>query len=197
VKAPAPKAAATPHATTGGAAARRRIFHRTVPSRKAPPQSLAEGTHAGEQNGGSGTGAGPGNGTGGLGGTGTGTGGQGAGNGGDTNGAPCGEVYLLPASVSYRPDGTVVQEVLAKIVLHDGTVEVGRFPYPFTYPAERLNPFVHEEALSADKGVPVQPPPAGTDIGNAPEAVQVVLKYTNLTTGRTTLPECGAASPVP
>ncbi len=199
VRAPAPKAAATPHRTTGGAAAPLHVVPpRATPADAAPPASLADGTHTGEQNGGAGTGAGPGAGTGGLGGAGTGTGGVGNGNGGDTNSAPCGAVYLVPANVSYRPDGTVVQEVLAKIVLHDGTVEIGRFPYPFTYPAERLNPFVHEEALSPDKGIPVQPPPPGTDLTSAPVAVQIVLKYTNPATGTTLLKDCeGRATPAP
>jgi hypothetical protein len=195
VRAPAPRAAATPRTNAGGAAAHRRVLRRTIVARTAPPQSPAEGIHAGVQNGGSGTGAGPGAGNGGLGGTGTGTGGTGTGNGGETNSSPCGAVYLLPAGVTFRRDGTVVQTVLAKIVLGDGTVEVGRFPYPFTYPAERSNPFVHEEALSPDKGIPVQQPPEGTDMSAAPPAVQIVLKYTNPATGTTTLKDCPSASP--
>jgi hypothetical protein len=197
VRAPAPRAAATPHASVGGAAAHRRTVHRTVASQTAPPQSLAEGTHAGQQNGGAGTGAGPGTGTSGLGGTGSGTGGTGNGNGGETNSSPCGAVYLEPAELSYRHDGTVVQHVVAKIVLGDGTVEVGRFPYPFLYPAERLNPFVHDEVLRPDKGIPVQLPPPGTDMSGAPMAVQIALKYTNPDTGTTTLRDCAAASPAP
>jgi hypothetical protein len=196
VRAPAPKAAATPRRILGGAAAHRRVAHPEI-ARQAPPQSLAEGEQAGAQNGGAGSGAGPGNGTGGLGGTGTGTGGTGTGNGGDANSAPCGTVYLLPGNVSYRPDGTVVQEVEAKVVLRDGSVQQGLFPYPFTYPAERLNPFTHDDALSADKGTPVQQPPPGVDISAAPPAVQVVLKYTNPATGTSTLKDCPAASPAP
>jgi len=197
VRAPAPRAAATPHAAVGGAAAHRRIVHRTVVSHPAPPQSIAEGTHAGLQNGGTGTGAGPGSGTSGLGGTGSGTSGAGTGNGGETNTSPCGAVYLEPGEVSYRHDGTVVQHVVAKIVLGDGTVEIGRFPYPFLYPAERMNPFVHEDALRPDKGIPVQLPPPGTDMSGAPMAVQIALKYTNPDTGTTTLRDCGSASQAP
>lgn len=197
VRAPAPKAAARPARTTGGTAARLHVVpHRTAAARTAP-RSLAEGTRSGEQGGGSGTGAGPGKGTGGLGGTGSGTGGTGNGNGGDTNGSPCGEVYLEPGSVGYRPDGTVEQQVVAKIVLRDGSVQQGLFPYPFVYPEERKNPFVYDDVLSPDKGTPVQQPPAGTDLSTAPAAVRVVLKYTNPANGRTTLPECESASPAP
>jgi len=191
---PAPKAAATPQRRLGGAAARLHVA--IVPPRLpavSAPRSFAEGVHAGQQNGGTGTGAGAGNGTGGLGGTGSGTGGSGTGNGGAIDAGPCGDVFLLPASLSYRADGTVVQNVLAKIVLGDGRVEVGAFPYPFTYAAEKLNPFTHEEAQHA---IPVQLPPPGTDIAAAPKAVQLTLHYTNPQTGTTMLPEC-ASAPAP
>jgi len=197
VRAPAPRAAAVPRRTVGGAAARRRILQRTVVARVAPPQSLAEGTHAGVQNGGTGTGAGPGSGAGGLAGSGTGTGGSGNGNGGDTDSAPCGAVYLVPEAVTSGPDGSVMQQVQAKIVLRDGTVEKGDFPYPFTYAAERLNPFIHADALAPDRGTPVQLPPRGVDVSSAPVAVQIVLKYTDPATGTTTLKDCPSASPAP
>ncbi len=197
VRAPAPRAAATPKRTIGGAAARRRILHRTVVARAAPPQSLVEGTRAGVQTGGAGTGAGAGSGTGGLGGSGTGVAGNGNGNGGDANSAPCGAVYLVPEAVTTGPDGSVMQQVQAKIVLRDGTVEKGDFPYPFTYGAERLNPFIHDDVLAPDKGTPVQFPPPGVDVSNAPVAVQVVLKFTDPATGTTKLKDCPSNSPAP
>jgi hypothetical protein len=197
VRAPAPKAAATPHRRAGGAAARKRAAHRPAIRQAAPPESLAEGTHAGLQNGGTGTGAGPGNGDSGQGGTGTGTGTRGTGNGGDTNAAPCGDIYLIPGPLAYRKDGTVVQYVLAKVIERDGTVEVDKFPYPFLYPAERSNPFRHDDAVEADGGIPVQQPPPGTDISALPPAVAIVLKYTNPATGFTRLPACDPASPAP
>jgi len=197
VRAPAPRAAAIPRRTVGGAAARRRILHRTVVARAAPPQSLVEGSNAGVQNGGAGTGAGPGRGTGGLGGSGTGIAGSGNGNGGDTNSAPCGVVYLVPEAVTSGPDGSVMQQVQAKIILRDGTVEWGDFPYPFVYATERLNPFTHADVLPPDKRMPVQLPPPGVDVSGAPAAVQVVLKYTDPATGTTTLKDCPSASPAP
>lgn len=195
VRAPAAKAAATPAPTVGGVAAPKRVVRvRTVPQRPAPPQSLAQGTHAGVQNGGTGTGAGPGAGTGGANGTGSGTGTNGNGNGGDTNTAPCGDIYLLPGNLSYRRDGTVLQDVLAKIVLRDGTVEVGKFPYPFVYSGDAQNPFRHDVGLARNGGIPVQMPPASVDLSTLPEPVAVVLKHTNPTTGTTDLPECSPAT---
>ncbi len=192
VRAPAPKAVSKPHHRVGGAAAPKHVLQTPVPIPRQPaiPNSVAVGTHEGVSNGGTGTGAGPGAGDGGLGGTGTGTGGVGNGNGGDTNGAPCGDIYILPGDLTYRHDGTAVQEVLAKIVLHDGTVQIGRFPYPFIYRDEAQNPFVHSDRLSSNGGVPVQEPPPGADIQAMPPAVQVVLKHTNPQTGTTSLPEC-------
>jgi hypothetical protein len=197
---PAPKAAATPQRRLGGAAARLHVA--VVPPRLrrvSAPRSLAEGTHAGQQNGGTGTGAGAGNGTGGLNGTGSGTGGSGTGNGGAVDAGPCGEIYLMPGSVSYRSDGTVVQNVLAKIIFGNGRVEVGAFPYPFLYSAEKLNPFTHDEVtkvMNGEHAIPIQLPPPGTDIASAPKAVQLTLHYTNPQTGTTILPEC-AATPAP
>jgi hypothetical protein len=197
VRAPAAKAAAMPRKEIGGAAAPKHVAvvtPRPVPPEPARPVSLATGTHAGQQNGGTGTGAGAGHGTGGLAGTGSGSGTQGNGNGGDADTA-CGEVDLEPGRVEYRPDGTVVQYVIAKVVTaHD--VDVGTFPYPFIYPAERQNPFAHLDVkLAADNGVPVQMPPAGLDPSGMPSAVQFVLKYTDPATGHTTLPECGSPAP--
>ncbi len=86
--------------------------------------------------------------------------------------------------------------MLAKVVFGDGRVEIGPFPYPFIYPAEKLNPFTHEEATLAGKTIPLQLPPAGTDVTSAPKAVQIALQYTNPATGLTSLPEC-AATPEP
>jgi hypothetical protein len=197
VRAPAPKAAATPDKELGGAAAPKHlavVTPRPVPPESARPVSLAVGTHAGQQNGGTGTGAGAGHGTGGLAGTGSGSGTHGNGNGADADTA-CGEVDLEPGRVEYRPDGTVVQYVIAKVITaHD--VDVGTFPYPFIYPAERQNPFAHLDVkLAADNGVPVQMPPAGLEPSTMPSAVQFVLKYTDPASGHTTLPEC--ASPTP
>jgi hypothetical protein len=194
VRAPAALAAATPAHTLGGAAARKRIVvARPVPRRPAPPKSVAEGTQSGQANGGAGTGAGPGAGTGGLGGTGSGTAAQGNGNGGDTNAAPCGDIFLLPGDVAYRRDGAVLQEVVAKIILRDGTVEVGKFPYPFVYSAEAQNPFRHDVGLAKNGGIAVQMPPAGTDLSALPASVDVVLKHTDPVTGTTDLPECSPA----
>jgi len=195
VRAPAARAAATPHAHIGGAAAPKRVAlvtPRPVPP-SAAPVSLVAGTHAGQQNGGSGTGAGPGQGTSGLGGTGGGTGTAGTGNGGNAD-TTCGFVDLEPGRVEYRPDGTVRQYVIAKVTT-PSDVQVGVFPYPFTYPAERQNPFAHEDVkLAADNGVPVQPPPPGFDATTAPPAVQFVLKYTNPANGHTILPPCAASA---
>ena len=192
VRAPAAKAAATPHAHLGGAAAPKRIVvftPRPIPPQPARPISLAAGTHSGQQSGGAGTGAGPGNGTSGLGGTGSGTATTGNGNGGDTN-SGCGVVDLLPGRVEYKPDGTVLQYVIARVVT-ENDVLVGVFPYPFVYPSERDNPFAHEDLkLARDNGVPLQSPPPGFDPSIAPAAVQFVLQHTNLSSGLTTLPEC-------
>ncbi len=196
VRNPAPKAAATPQRRLGGAAAAKHLaILRSRPAAHAAPHSLAEGTHAGQQNGGTGTGAGPGAGDGGLGGTGSGTGGSGNGNGGTTNAGPCGAVYLLPGQLSFRRDGTVEQHVIAKIVFGDGRVELAPFPYPFTYAGEKLNPFQHDIATPAGGTIPIQLPPDGTDTSTYPKAVQLVLQYTNLKTGTTLLPDCG--SPLP
>jgi hypothetical protein len=197
VRAPAPRAAATPAKTLGGAAAVKhaaRVVH--TPKRSAPPVSLAEGTHSGRQNGGVGTGAGPGSGTGGLAGTGTGSGATGNGNGGDTNSAPCGEITLLPGDTTYRKDGAAIQEVIARIVLSDGKIETGKFPYAFVYPAEAQNPFFHPVGLAKNGGIAVQMPPAGTKLAALPLSVAVVLKHTDPLTGATNLPEC-AAEPAP
>ena len=196
VRNPAPKAAATPHHALGGAAAPKRVAIAKPHLRHhAVPHSLAEGTHAGQQNGGVGTGAGAGSGDGGLNGTGSGTGGTGSGSGGATNAGPCGQVYLLPGPVYYRHDGTVEQHVLAKIVFGDGRVEVGPFPYPFMYAGAKLNPFQHDDQETEPGGfIPIQLPPDGTDPSTYPKAVQLVLQYTNLKTGTTLLPECGAGS---
>jgi hypothetical protein len=191
VRAPAAKAAASPAPALGGAAARMHpVLARPVPARPAPPVSLVEGTHSGRQNGGTGSGAGAGAGTGGLAGTGSGTGTSGNGNAGDADTAPCGDIYLLPGDLTYRKDGAAVQEVVAKVVLRDGSVEIGKFPYPFVYPGEAQNPFRHDVGLAKNGGIPVQMPPDGTDFANLPSPVQVVLKHTNPTTGATDLPEC-------
>ena len=133
---------------------------------------------------------GAGNGDSGLAGTGTGSGTAGNGSGGDANTAPCGDIFLLPATLTYRKDGTVLQGVLAKIVLRDGTVEVDRFPYPFVYPGEKTNPFRHDDRVAADGGIPVQQPPPNADVTRFPVAVQIVLKYTDPKTGLTSLPAC-------
>ncbi|GAC1590764.1 MAG: hypothetical protein NVS3B28_18010 [Candidatus Velthaea sp.] len=200
VRAPAARAAALPAKKLGGAAAPKALVVQTPRPRvrhastHLPTRSLANGTAAGVQNGGTGTGAGAGNGTGGLGGTGSGTGTAGSGNAGDVANAPCGDVFLEPGNLSYRRDGTVVQQVLAKVVTRDGTVSVAPFPWPFLYPGEKQNPFAHDEALNGHNGVPVQPPPPGTDIASLPPAVQVVLKHTNAATGFTTLPVCTRTS---
>jgi hypothetical protein len=197
VRAPAPRAAAVPHRRSGGAAARRHVAVVRRPLRPAPPPALADSSHAGVQNGGAGTGAGAGTGDSGQGGRGTGTAGTGSGNGGDANTAPCGDIYILPGALAYEKDGTVVQHVLAKIVERDGTVEVDKFPYPFRYPAERNNPFSHDDQLAANGGIPVQQPPPGSDVSTMPLAVQIVLRYTDPTTGFTTLPACTPSSPAP
>lgn len=193
VRAPAAKAAATPQRRLGGAAAPKHVVRATPPRARtvhAVPPSLANGNAGGQQNGGTGTGGGPGAGTGGLGGTGSGTGTAGTGNAGDVANAPCGDVFLEPSHLSYRRDGTVMQEVIAKVITRDGTVSIGKIPWPFVYSGEKSNPFVHDEALNGHNGVPVQPPPAGTDVASLPPAVQVVLKHTDPATGYTTLPIC-------
>jgi hypothetical protein len=196
VRAPAPQAAATPHLHSGGAASHKHVA-RTHPIHRAPPASLANASHAGKQNGGAGTGAGAGRGDSGLGGRSTGSALAGTGNGGDANLAPCGDIYLLPAQIGYRKDGTVLQFVLAKIVLRDGTVEVDRFPYPFVYPGAKENPFREDAPLTGDGGIPVQEPPPGTDVTRYPVAVQMVLKYTDPQTGLTSLPACDPPTKAP
>ena len=197
VLAPAAMAAATPDAKVGGAAAPKKlalVSPPPVPPQPIAPVSLATGTHEGVQNGGTGSGAGPGNGTSGLGGVGSGTGKAGNGNGGDAD-TTCGFVDLEPGRVEYKPDGTVLQYVIAKVTMPTDVL-VGVFPYPFVYPAERQNPFSHADVkLANDNGVPVQLPPAGFDAGSAPPAVAFVLKYTNPDNGHTTLPECSTTSP--
>lgn len=192
LRAPAPQAAATPRRRSGGAAARKNAIHpRTQRERPAPPPSLALGTRAGQQNGGSGTGAGAGAGDSGRSGSSTGSGKAGSGNGSDANAGPCADIYLLPGPLGYRPDGTVVQQVLAKVIERDGTVEVQKFPYPFIYPKDADDPFRHDEAVSATNGgIPVQQPPPEADVSTMPPAVQTVLKYTDPNTGYTTLPPC-------
>ncbi len=197
VRAPAPKAAATPHLHSGGAAARKHIAHATRPTHTAPPVSLADAAHAGKQNGGSGTGAGAGRGDSGLGGAGTGSALAGNGTGGDANLAPCGDIYLLPAQIGFRKDGTVLQFVLAKIVMRDGTVDVDRFPYPFVYPGAKDNPFRADAPVTGDGGIPVQEPPPGADVTRYPVAVQIVLKYTDPQTGLTSLPACNPPTKAP
>jgi hypothetical protein len=176
----------------GGAAARKNSLHpRTHHARPAPPASLTLGTRAGQQNGGSGTGAGAGAGDSGRSGRGSGSDKAGSGNAGDANAGPCADIYLLPGPLGYRPDGTVVQQVLAKVIERDGTVEVQKFPYPFIYPKDADDPFRHDEAVSATNGgIPVQQPPPDADVSTMPPAVQTVLKYTDPNTGYTTLPAC-------
>ncbi len=197
MRAPAPKAAATPHIRSGGAAAHKHVARTTHPTHRAPPISLADAAHTGKQNGGVGTGAGAGHGDSGLGGTGTGSALAGNGNGGDANLAPCGDIYLLPAQINYRKDGTVLQFVLAKIVLRDGTVDVDRFPYPFVYPGAKENPFRADAPITGDGGIPVQEPPSGTDVTRYPVGVQIVLKYTDPQTGLTSLPACNPPTKAP
>ena len=200
VKSPARKAAAVPRRHVGGAAAPLHVVHvvpKPEPSASAAPESVVAGTKLGAADGGSGTGAGAGVGDGGLGGTGSGTGATGNGTGGAVDTAPCGDVYLLPGQKDFRRNGTVVQEVVAKVVLKDGTTQVGRFPYPFTYPNEARDPFVHDSALDSDGGVPVQQPPAGANVATYPAAVRAVLSHTNPATGHTTMPECTADAPPP
>jgi hypothetical protein len=158
--------------------------------------ALVKGTHLGQQQGGAGTGAGPGSGTSGLGGKGAGTGTSGNGNGGDANTA-CGEVFLLPGRADFKPDGTVLQHVYAKVIFRNGDVELGTFPYPFVYAAEKLNPFVHDDQLTPDRGVAVQTPPPGSDVSAMPAMVQFVLKYTSPATGFSQLPDCSPASSSP
>jgi hypothetical protein len=193
VHAPAAKAAATPRAHIGGAAAPKRVVlvtPRPLPPR-APPESLAAGLHQGRQNGGNGTGAGPGTGTSGLAGSANGSGTTGNGNAGDAD-TTCGAVTFEPGRVEFQPDGTVLQYVIAKVTTSNDVL-VGVFPYPFSYPNERQNPFHHLDVkLAEDNGIPVQLPPAGFDPSTAPAAVQFVLKYTNPINGHTTLPECAA-----
>lgn len=194
VHAPAAKAAAAPTKKTGGAAARKALVERTpVPhvrsATKIAARSLADGRAAGVQNGGSGTGAGAGEGTGGLAGAGSGNGSSGNGNGDDKATAPCGAVIFEPGHLSYRRDGTVVQQVFAKVVLRDGSVNVALFPYPFVYPGAKDNPFVHDEALNGHDGVTLQFPPAGTATSDLPPVIQTVLHYTD-GRGITTLPAC-------
>jgi len=195
VKAPAAKAAATPHAAIGGAAAPRRVAVTTpAPIRPhAPPLSSATGSQTGRQNGGTGSGAGSGNGTSGLAGTGPGAASSGSGNAGAAD-TVCGQVYLIPGRVDYRADGTVLQYVIAKVITANDVL-VGRFPYPFTYSADQLNPFKNLAVSGTeDPGIPVQMPPAELDQSALLPAVAFVLKYTN-PDGHTTLPTCPTPSP--
>ena len=190
VRSPSRKAVAPITHKLGGAASHKRIVHVKVPPKphRAPPASIVAGTHLGRANGGSGTGAGPGAGTGGLNGTGAGQGNAGNGTGGEADTSPCGVVTLIPEYVDYHKDGTVIQHVQVSITLRDGSTYTGRFPYPFTYSAERLNPFSHDDQL-VNGGVPVQLPPAGFDTSQLDSTVQVVLAHTDAS-GHTTLPEC-------
>jgi hypothetical protein len=102
----------------------------------------------------------------------------------------CGQVDLEPGQVEYRPDGAVLQYVVAKVTTVNDVL-VGRFPYPFIYSAERLNPFSHLDVkLAEDGGVPVQMPPPNLDQSALLPAVAFVLKHTDPTNGHTTLPPC-------
>lgn len=195
VRSPAAKAAAKPTKHLGGAAAKKVIVRQTPqPIRlkaTVAALSLGDGVGAGVAKGGAGTGAGAGIGTGGLGGTGSGSGTAGAGDGGDISTASCGDVFLEPGHLGYRPDGTVVQDVVAKFVTRDGTVAVAPFPWPFLYPGEKDNPFSHDDALGGHNGVPIQQPPPGTDIASLPVVVQIILRHSDAR-GFTTFKECSS-----
>jgi hypothetical protein len=196
VRDPAAKAAATPTHKLGGAAAQKHIPFKTPPPatpKPAPPVSLVQGTHEGAQNGGAGSGAGAGNGTGGLGGTGTGSGTAGTGTGGDSNTAPCGDVYLSPEHFDLNRDGSYVQQVRVTVRLRDGRESSAMFPYPFHYPNERANPFLSDAGLSSSGGVFLQQPPPGSDVSKMEPTVQTVLAHTDPATGKTTFPECPGA----
>ncbi len=148
----------------------------------------------GEQNGGSGTGAGAGTGNGGLAGRGSGSASSGNGNGGNQN-AACADVELDPSGLGHGPNGSVLQSVVANVTLTDGTTMTGEFPYPFVYPSDRKNPFAHDDQLAPNGGIPVQLPPPGTDLADAPPAVQFVIAHTDAD-GYTTLRSCsGNATP--
>ncbi len=189
-------AATVQHRHAGGAASpRRRVASAAEPvSSPVPAAPATDGAGAGRIAGGAGAGAGPGTGDGGLAGSGAGTGTAGAGNG-TADAGPCGDVFLLPGSLAYRKDGTVVQQVLAKIVARNGTVTVDRFPYPFVYAAAKLNPFRYDTAVTGPNGgIPVQQPPPGTDVSTLPLGIQTVLRYTDPKTGYTSLPACNPAA---
>jgi hypothetical protein len=190
VRAPAAKAAAATRARPGGAAARKHVTRRRLRPSQEPPPSLADGSGPGLQDGGRGAGAGPGSGAGGLQGSDSGVGGNGSGSGTAANGAPCGIVYLLPGPTSRRADGSVEQVVLAKVVLGDGNVDVGRFPYPFVYPSSASDPFLEQAGADGDAPIPIQEPPPGLDLSDAPEAVHIVLKYSEPRSGLTSLNAC-------
>ena len=184
---PAPIAAGAQQHLLGGAAAKhvpnpKKHSAAKYPAAHVTPQSLAENAHAGHLNGG-GVGTSAGASEGGrsvTGGTGNGT----------PSGGPCGQVHLLPGPLSFRPDGTVEQHVIAKVIYGDGRVELAPFPYPFTYPGEKLNPFQHGTETEAGGTIPIQQPPDGSDASTFSKTVQFVLKYTNPKTGTTLLPEC-------
>ncbi len=127
---------------------------------------------------------------GGLQGSGSGLGGNGAGSGAAASPAPCGIVYLLPGPTSRLADGSVEQVVFAKVVLGAGNVDVGRFPYPFVYPSPASDPFLEQAGTGGDAPIPIQEPPPGLDLSGAPEAVQIVLKYSEPRSGLTSLDAC-------
>jgi hypothetical protein len=191
----APKAAAivTPH--RGGAAAPHHVAKLVPHPQPAQVASVQDGTNHGVANGGAGTGGGAGSGTGGDNGSSNGTGGTGTGNGDPT--APCGSVDFHPLDADTDRGGAVLQEVSVTVELRNGTQVDGLFPYRFKYPSRNDNPFVNDSLL-VHGGVPVQFPPPGFDVARAPVAVQLVLKFSDPTSGYTQLPKCppgAAASP--
>jgi hypothetical protein len=191
VRAPAPRAAATPHRKVGGAAARKHLAtpQPRVPSpRPKPPQSLAQGTHAGVQNGGSGTGAGAGAGDSGAGGSGTGSAGTGNGTGGNADTAPCGYVTFFGKYDHSDRGGTRYVHVRIEVTLRNGTVLSDELHWFFVYPNERSDPFATLNAR-ADLPTPMQLPPPGFDMSRQQPATVFALQHTT-PDGYTTLPAC-------
>ncbi len=190
VRAPAARAAATPRPRLGGAAAHRRVI-RVKPhptASPAPPRSLAEGTHAGQQNGGAGTGAGAGTGEGGQSGTSSGSGVSGNGNGADAATAPCGFVTFYGKLDHVDRDGTQYEHVRLVVTLRDGSTLSDELHWLFVYKDEASNPFT---PAHADAEVLMQFPPAGTDPSAQQAAVLFALQHTD-SEGYTNLPECPA-----
>ncbi len=192
---PAPRAAQ--HRTTSlghGSAPRRapRVVHRR------PVTAPESGTSVGTGTTGTGAAAGtaPGNGAGGLDGPGgAGSGGPGTGSGGAPADIPCGFVELHPIKEArFDRRGHAIESVAAVVHYPDKHTASAAFPYEFTYPNDRSDPFAIVNEDRSDLPALVQPPPPGTDMTDANPVIVYILNHTDAK-GFTTLVDCPEKAP--